>query len=378
MAKKKALQKNSLQAIIVTTVIILASIGILGAAAISRTISLISGTVVSVNGEGVSSKYFEFSIYQQKKMYESMYGGDSIWYNAETGSSAEMVGNVKNSVMNQLVNLTLTRQQAPKRNIVLSETDNKDIEDAIAKIKETYTEEERKSIGADDNVIRQAALDQKYYQLVYDSIVGEYEYKEDDFNTFFEGYMTENIVSLTSMDADIITLTTQEQADSVYQMLNGGADFIEMLKLYSTNYDATAEYASTTISGGNTATEIADEAFITPEGKYSAPFVVADPNGGPESYAIVRVNSKTSPDQEEVKTQQKETYIENNKSALFQTALETWTAEAKIQPNAELYTVIKIQGVEDFKPGATIDNIGLPALPDTAVEVTPDDGAAQQ
>lgn len=404
MAKKKALNKKSFQGIILTIVIVLLSLAVLGATALPNVFKRFGTKVVTVNGESVSKGYFEYCLTDLKISYEK-YMGSTVWFD-ESGSSAQMVSNIKNSVANQLITYVACRQEAVRRGIVLSDEDKADIDKTVADkmgtapvsseeaadentaVSMAYTPEEIKEYGIKEKYVRESATDAKYYEKLRENVESQYEFNEADYDAYFDEYKTSNEMNETKMDVDIISFMDEASANDVKKQIDDGLDFIEALKQNSLSYDSSQEYQSTIIDSStsvNMPTEIVGTAFDTPEGGISAPFSITNSTGETEAetftyYCILRVNSKTPPDWEQLKADKKEPYISEQKTTRFNelvkslTDTETEGSEVKVDVNDVLLSYMRIKGIPDVNPEPTkspIEQLGLPSLDSIMPTETP-------
>lgn len=337
MAKKKALQKNT-QSILLTVIVVIASLAILGASSIITTVNLLSNTVVKVNGDKVTKAYFNYYLYNQKMYYES-FGGADIW-GYDTGDSQTFESQAKSSALNTATSMKISKQKAAELNLQLTDEDNAKIETSLEETKTALGEEGMKLIGASDNDLRNILTEQIIADKLYEELTKGFEMSEDEFEVYFQNYLETNHQTLTQIDADYIHTATLEEANEAMSKINAGNDFIEVLKATSTDYDPEQDYASITVSTSILPQEAVDAAFSVSAGQVT-PVVETESQG----CYIIRVNSITEPNAEELRPEQQETYIKEMKQEIFDSQFKVWTDASDIDVNAEVYTTTTIKSI---------------------------------
>jgi len=286
-------------------------------------------------------------------MYSMFIAEDADWKQPISGTST-LADMVKENALNTVVNVKISKQQANDRGLALTEEDQADITEQLSNLKEQIGEDGLKAIGASDAVLTQYITDAKLSEKLYDDITKDFTLDAEEFEAYFQDYLTSNEQTLVTVDADYIHTDTLEEAQAAQTGLDAGEDFIEAIKAYSIDYDAETEYASVTVSTALFPQDVVDAAFALSAGSVSDIIET-------EGYGcyILRINSITEPDVEELRPTQEETYITQQKQEMFSTEMQRWSGAAKIDPNTVLYSRLFIPGVN---PKATPTPIQDPTI----------------
>ncbi|MDR2904086.1 MAG: SurA N-terminal domain-containing protein, partial [Clostridiales bacterium] len=363
MAKKRALQKNT-QSIVITVVVLIASLAILGAASIITIVNQFSDTVATVNGEKVTKPYFNFLLYDQKLRTESQVGPD-IW-DYDMGGQGTMEDSAKSNAYTTAVQTKIMKQQAGKSGIALSEEDNTQIDTGITETKTALGDEAIRLIGLNDAILKEIITDQILSDKLYEDITKDVVVNPEEFETYFQDYMTQNYNALTQIDADVIHTNTAEEAAMAKAEIDGGADFIEVLKRTSLDYDNTAEYTSAQLTASDLyPQDLISEVLLMLPGDVSEVIESVETT----SFYVVRLNNIVEPDEAQLRPIQEETYLNQQKQTLFQTQMTTWEGESDIKPNQDLLAVLSIAAISP--PATPVPSATPPAFDPLAPE-TPD------
>ncbi len=254
--------------------------------------------VAVVNGVKITAEQFDKNVALFKMDYEIQYGPEL--FAKDNAEGVELIGTIKEQVMEKLIMEEVLLQEAAKKNITATEEDIKAAFDEFVAFKET--DANFKSVAEkydmNDEFVKEV--------LIRDSIIYQYRESIQDVlavtDADAEAFYNENIdmFDLDEVKASHILVSDALLADELYDRLTRGEDFATLAKEYS-------EDTGTAVNGGDLGyfkrnemvKEFEDVAFATEIGEISEPvestfgfhiIYVEDKVLGREEFANVKAN----------------------------------------------------------------------------------------
>jgi parvulin-like peptidyl-prolyl isomerase len=352
MAKRKAMQSNT-KNVLITVAVVVAAVAILGATSIIATVNQLSGTVTKVNGEKITTPYYNFFLYNMKTMYES--SGEMTWDEVSADGQMSMTDMIKDSAYQSALSAKITEQQAVERGFELTPEELAEVDTVVASYNTDWGADVIKELGLNDDMIKEIITSQMLSQRVYDDVVKDVTVDPAAFETFFQDYLTQNGGLPMQFDADVIHTHTLEEATAVKAELDGGADFNTVWQANNISHaEIPPTDAGTVLSSDTTAQEIMDAAMTMLPGDISEPIAVPD-----SGFDIIRLNNVLEPDEAAVRAEQEEIFLAQQKDTKFQDEQDAWLEASGAVPNVQLIAAIKV-GSLPAAPAA----LAAPAVPE--------------
>lgn len=264
------------------------------------------------------------------------YGADYLSEPAMGQEDKTMGEQVRENILNNLVQMEILRQDAEKNDIKITD---EDVNEYLDQTKEMYGGEEEfnkalteQGITLDyyKEYIRRGLLMQEYSQTMKEKI----EPKEEELKEYFE----KNKEKFQTVDASHILVETEEEAKEIKAELDGGADFAELAKAKSKDPGSGQEGGNLgTFSKGQMVPEFEEKAFSMKEGE------ISDPVKTDFGYHIIKVNKAAQTDFESQKDMVKAQYVEEK----FTEQVEKLEKDAKIKKHVDPKEEIEVDLPEE-------------------------------
>lgn len=288
--------------------------------------------VAKVNGEKITKGEFEKIFQSQLVQYEMMYGQDF----ATKKENEELIKNIKEDLLNELINERILLQKAKELNVQPSQ---EEIDKEVAK---AYDEAVKQAGGEDKfnktlEAFKMTVDDFKNYMAnrvvidkVYDEIIKDVTVSEDELLKYYNENMYDYTEKPNKMNVSHILVETEDTAKKVLEELNKGAKFEDLAKKYSIDpgsKDKGGNLGDIYYNDDNYDKTFLTNAIALPVGKISP--IVKTQFG----YHIIKVNKKEEyrlKTFDEVKDQVKEVVLEQKKADKIDETFNKWKEEAKI------------------------------------------------
>ena len=178
-----------------------------------------------VNGDKISQTEFDEHLKILKLFYEQqMWGGSQ---KLDESKDKETIEKLEEQTFKEMVMQKILWQQAKEQNIKISDSEI----DKIMKQQDykTFLEES----GLDEKYFRQELKTQLLYGKLHDKVTGKTKVNDEEAKAYYE----ENISKYSEeggIQISHILVATEKEARDILVKLNGGADFADLARQYST------------------------------------------------------------------------------------------------------------------------------------------------
>ncbi len=374
MAKKQK-EKTGSKGIIIMVIVLVAAVLVLGLPVWGNVFDRAKGYVLKVDGAKVSVSEYKYYIAQQASMYE-MYFGANNW--SQSYGESTLGQTVMDSVINLVVSNKISAAKAKEMGLTLDDTDREKAQTALNDMKTYYDDATFKYIKATDAQILQYIEQDIMSEKVYNEVTKDYVVDEADFDTVFTKYIEDNYESLVKTDVDFVVIDDLEEAQEFINKVKAGEDFNKLAVTYKSDFDEREELISAELNTGNFPEEVVTAGKAMELDAVSDPIVTTD-TIGTERYYVLKISGITPPDEEALRTEQRESYISGKKNEIYKAEHELWSKEYedKIKFNTALAQTIPIKGatykeVEQTENPEATDTPETTGTPDTTAtpEVT--------
>lgn len=300
--------------------------------------------VAMIDGEKISEAEFNIYLIEAKQMFEEI-GGDDIWETDFEGKTAEEVA--KESALNSIFYIKISAKAAKNMNISLTKEEKEQALKEAQNSMKALTEQELEEMNLTEDIFIRVMEEKILRNKLYESITGNFELSEKDFESYYVEYMEENKKELIQLDIEYIYFATyslvnnkpvqfsEEEKKKVQdKALLALKNIRETKEMQSNECD---EKVSEIISAGEfDYKELEEAAFSLDEGEISDLIQTA---GG---YYIIKLNEKRIPNEETIKQNLKETYINSKKNEIFNEEFQKWSNGISMEKYTEVWNTIKI------------------------------------
>gem|GEM_PF-898330 len=272
---------------------------------------------------------------------------------------ADMLKQIKENLVDELINRELIKEQIKKNNIVLTDDDNKDIADTIQQLKDSYgeetftdmlkqqntTEEELKQT-LQENMLQQKLLDKLTANItVSDEEIKKYydENKDTEFTEPEKVTVSHILIAIPEdkMSADDNTKNAEYEkikpkAEQVLAKAKAGEDFSKLVKEYSDDTGTKDQGGQLTFSRSDQIEQAFMDASFALKNIGDISNLVKTSYG----YHIIKLDAKTPAKVytlEEKKNDIKEEVLQQKKSDKFTALLDEWKKASSIKKYTKNY-----------------------------------------
>jgi len=397
MAKKKLRYPNrkkntAIAAAIIATVLIL----LFGSIFVN---DYYANNVFTFDGESIKSGEYRYYLINAANSHENS-NGAGVWEQQiqdDDGNYITMEEYVKKDTVETIVSLRIIEKMAKEYNVEINEATAQEVKDRFANFIEINGEEVFSYLGISKKSLRTMFEREAMFQLVYDEVVKDFVIDEAEFEAEYVEFLENSRYYITTVNVDYIFIESDEEpvteeddfgivvdiegtpdpdsadgqetaedetepedrepeepgeaelwARSVREMIDGGADFKELIVKYSDDYypplpdfdsgdeydgdddkdededtvtDPRLESISVLYVPYHISEDVLDEIYAMKEGDVTGPIKV---NGG---YLIIRMDSIEDPTEEEMaemKDNSKENYTKNKEQEIFDEVYKEW------------------------------------------------------
>jgi hypothetical protein len=290
--------------------------------------------VMTINGDKVSKGEYMVYLREQRQAFEEL-GGEDIWEVDIDGMSAEDVA--KQNAINSVIQTKLAVMRFDSYNITLTDEDSQKIEKKATALYNEIGEEKAKlfSVDLDDisRITRELYIRDKVFDLQTNGVTVD----DDEFETYFNDYISSNIQDYRTVTLKQIAFTSDtdgyNKALAAKAKLSAGTDFDSVMLEYSTDKNNDAF----TLTDSMYSKDINTTLYNMQAGAVSD--VLKDDDG---TYYIFKAVSVETADMEPVRESLKAQYLENKKQEVYNTQSEKWQADVDTVRNDEVYNSISV------------------------------------
>jgi foldase protein PrsA len=345
MAKKKQ-QSRSLRNVIIAIILLVACVGILGAPVWQNIYLTNLSYILKVNGASVSRTEYRFNLAQAASFYEMYYGSES-W---DVSIGDQTLGqSVINNAADNIVYTKLCLEHAKQLKLTLDDDDRAKAADSLAQLKTYYDDATIKYIGASDSTLRGFIESNILANKVYEYYTKDYVINDADFDAYFDDYYNTNIQSLVKVTADYIVTDTIEKAAEVIERMKSGEDLNSLVAEYSLDAEDRPEPESVEVTTSQFPAAVVDAAYSMRQDEITQEPIAVLPAEDDEetlaAYYVLSITGVIPPDMDELRNTQTDTYINDQKQAIFKETYSVWDAEKIIKVNSVGISAIPIKGV---------------------------------
>jgi len=298
--------------------------------------------VAIVNGEKITKK--EFAINYRSQI--NYYGLDKAFLSQKVGDKT-YEQQIKENVLDGLIVRQIELQQARKRNITLTSTEKKAIDQQIEQYKsDSQSGAEFKqylqTIGATENEYKDQVIKSQIVSKLYDEVTKSQKASDAEIESYYNSHKSDFVEVKASHILFKVNDSKEEaakkkKAEEVLQMIKSGQSFEKLAQKYSE--DETTKQKSGDLGyfrKGQMVKEFEDAAFSLNIGEISS--VVKTSYG----FHIIKVTDRKQLSLNEVKDEIKSTIESQKKDEYYQSLVEKWKKEAKIKKFEDVLKSVSI------------------------------------
>ena len=303
-----------------------------------------AGCIMIVDGREIGRNEYLYHLLSQKTELENYYGQD-IWDDIyEDGQTYGEYLTAATLDYVRMLNIYVARAEAAGIKVPDGS------EEAAAEYMEAQKlylgQDNLDAIGITDGEMLRIIKQNYLINTIRADIYGEYILDEEDFNEFCLEDFELNYVYYVTVSVDYILTETEEEAETVMELAEGGLDFRELVREHSTDYTAPEPggYDPRSVSTPSYMVfaftdEIFYDTYEMEEGEIRGPYKA---DGG---FIVVRADSVEIPSIEDVKDEKLEQYTNDRKRELAESEYEKWEAEAEYEINRKMVEGIDIRDI---------------------------------
>lgn len=335
-----------------------------------------------VNGEVISTTEYISFVERAKKQYAGQIGMD---FNSESGRT--MLTNLKENVMNSLVDMAVMKQAAKEMGLsVTKEEEDKQFQELL-KGKFQGNEEAFEKALADNKITRaefdKQSKEQILLQKMYQKVVGDAKVEDKDIQAFYkenkakfetpEQVEAQHILIKADPDNAAEVKQAEQKALTVITKLKGGAKFADLAKEYSqddSNKDKGGDLGA--FGKGQMVPEFEDTAFALKPGEFTQ-----KPVKTRFGWHVIK-RGKTLPASTRKLEEVKPMIMGQLQQTKQQEVFEKWLKETKEKANIKINEeMLKVPEAPPASASPDAAGASESALPGSKTDATPADSAPE-
>ena len=326
MAKKKAVKKSYGNYVIVAAAVLICLV-VISLPVLKNLADINSGSLVKIAGQTVSPGEFKLNVSVAGASYS--YFGEDVWGWEMDENGTTMWNYLSNQVLSKLMDIKIANSHAGELGVSLSPDDKAMAKEKMSEFRDAIDDETAKYIGLSEKKMNKMFEELTLSDKVYEHVTKDYVFVDADFDAYMEDYYNDNRRELVTVTLDFLETDTPEAAEEARERAIAGESLNDLALSMDTG-EREDGYESIVAGEYGLPVDVEDAAFSLSPGDVSEVMSVA-PNeeDGPDRFFVIQVLSVEEPDMDELRQEQKEVFINNEKSDIFEAQLVVWRSLAE-------------------------------------------------